>query len=197
VNTFHRLDGYFTAHGSLTPHNIFVAISHNQNADAVKVKIDGFEMVDLKKYANMFYNYRNASVYSPPEVLKQLKKVLEPQGSVDAYSFGLVMWEVYHGIVPFDGSLSAAVQCVVVENLRPKIREAHDEGEDRSQNSNLMESCSAPIAELIRQCWDSDPALRPDFSAILGVLWHETTYFSKCDTDFDVSVDSFEVIVEE
>jgi hypothetical protein len=66
-------------------------------------------MVELKKYANMFYNYRNASVYSPPEVLKYPKKVLEPNSAIDTYSFGLVMWELYHGIVPFDGSLNAAI----------------------------------------------------------------------------------------
>jgi len=38
--------------------------------DIIKMKIDGFEIIDLKKYANMFHNYRNASVYSPPEALK-------------------------------------------------------------------------------------------------------------------------------
>ena len=70
VNTFHRLEGVFTAHGNLTPNNIFVSVSQNQETEVIKVKIDGFEMVELKKYANMFYNYRNASVYSPPEVLK-------------------------------------------------------------------------------------------------------------------------------
>ena len=163
----------------------------------IKVKIDGFETVELKKYANMFYNYRNSSVYSPPEVLKCPKKVLEPSTSIDVYNFGLVMWELYHCIVPFDGNLNAAIQLVAGENLRPKIREVQSEDESRSQNSNLMNLCSAPIADLIRKCWDTNPELRPDFSAILGVLLHETTFFSKCETEFNVSLDSFEVIVEE
>ena len=86
-----------------------MSISRKEEVVVIKVKIDGFELVDLKKYANMFHNYRNSSVYSPPEVLRQPKKVLEPLNSIDAYSFGMVMWELYHEILPFDGNLNAAV----------------------------------------------------------------------------------------
>jgi hypothetical protein len=107
------------------------------------------------------------------------------------------MWELYHGIVPFDGSLNAAIHLVAGENLRPKIREAQSDDESRSQYSNLMDFCSAPIADLMRKCWDTNPELRPDFNAILGVLLHETTFYSKSETEFNVSLDSFEVIVEE
>lgn len=57
----------------------------------------------------MFYNYRNASVYSPPEVLKFPKKIIEFHDSIDVYNFGMVMWETYHGVVPFDGNLSSAI----------------------------------------------------------------------------------------
>lgn len=70
VNTFHKLETHFTAHGSLSPHNIFVSVKNKNETEEIKVKIDGFELVDLKKYANMFHNYRNASIYSAPEVLK-------------------------------------------------------------------------------------------------------------------------------
>jgi hypothetical protein len=107
------------------------------------------------------------------------------------------MWELYHGIVPFDGNLTAAIQLVVSDNLRPKIREVQSDDENRSQHTNLMEYCTAPIADLIRRCWDTNPEVRPDFNTILGVLWHETTFYSKCETEIDVSLDSFEVIVEE
>jgi len=109
----------------------------------------------------------------------------------------MIIWELYHGIVPFDGNLNAAVQCVVAENVRPKILEANQEEEAEDKSIIIRDPCSAPIADLIRKCWDSNPASRPDFNAILRVLLHETTFFSKCDTEFDVSVDSFEVIVEE
>ena len=70
MNTFHNLDGNFSAHGALSPQNIFVSITRKEDVDIIKMKIDGFEIIDLKKYANMFHNYRNSSVYSPPEALK-------------------------------------------------------------------------------------------------------------------------------
>ena len=70
------------------------------------MKIDGFENAELNKYANMFNNYRNASVYSAPEVLRQSKKVVEPVKSMDSYSFGLIIWELFHNHVPFDGDLA-------------------------------------------------------------------------------------------
>ena len=90
--------------------------------EVVKVKIDGFENTDLKKYANVLYNYRNASVYSSPEVLKQIKKLQEPTKAMDVYSFGLIMWELYHSMIPFDGDISNCISCVVQEDLRPEIR---------------------------------------------------------------------------
>ena len=34
------------------------------------LQIDGYELIELKKYANVFYSYKAASVWSAPEVLK-------------------------------------------------------------------------------------------------------------------------------
>lgn len=50
--------------------------------------------------------------------------MLEPQATFDVYSFGLIMWELYHRHVPFDGNLMTATQCVIVDDVRPKIRES-------------------------------------------------------------------------
>lgn len=56
----------------------------------------------------MFYSYRPCSVWSAPEVLKAPKKLLEPLAPMDVYSFGLIMWELFHEQVPFDGDIAAA-----------------------------------------------------------------------------------------
>ncbi len=91
-----------------------------------------------------------------------------------------------------------ATQCVIVDDVRPKIRESQfDDDMESRYKETLIEECSVPVADLIRKCWNSEASLRPDFNFILGVLWQETTYFSKCDTEVGVSADSFEVIVEE
>jgi serine/threonine protein kinase len=78
--------------------------------------VSEFELGDLKRYANMFYSYRNVSVWSPPEVLKQPKKLQDPIKSMDVYSFGVIMWELFHECVPFDGDLKACTEYVIQED---------------------------------------------------------------------------------
>lgn len=86
------------SHGSLTSFNVFVSVPEDprQIEDKLVVQVDGIELVDFKKFANIFFSYRNSSVWSAPEVLKQPKKVLDPLPQFDVYSFGLIMWEVFH-----------------------------------------------------------------------------------------------------
>ena len=50
----------------------------------------------MAKYANLFSSYRPANVWSAPEVLKTPKKMQEPTKAMDIYSFGMVLWEIYH-----------------------------------------------------------------------------------------------------
>ena len=106
INTFHTLCTPLL-HGHLSSHNVFVSIPDNeQDLDTkIVVQIDGIELTDLKKYANKFSTYRNCNVWSAPEVLKQPKKVLDPTKQIDVYSFGILVWEVFHQHIPFDGKI--------------------------------------------------------------------------------------------
>jgi hypothetical protein len=72
MNTFVNLRTKSMSHGHLTSHNIFVQIPENleELESNLKVQVEGFETTDLKKYANMFYSYKNVTVWSSPEVLK-------------------------------------------------------------------------------------------------------------------------------
>ena len=40
---------------------------------------------------------------------------------MDVYSFGMIMWEVLHEKVPFEGELKTAIDYVVEEDARPLI----------------------------------------------------------------------------
>jgi serine/threonine protein kinase len=53
-------------HGHLTSHNILLEQSSNKR---FKVRIGDLELTSLHKFANTFGDYRNASVWSPPECL--------------------------------------------------------------------------------------------------------------------------------
>lgn len=109
----------------------------------------------------MFYSYRPISVWSAPEVLKQPKKILEPLTPMDVYSFGMLMWEIFHEKVPFDGDTAACTK-LVKEDARPKISLGEEE--------NNQFYCTAPIANIIRKCWDSDAFERPNFNWVIEQL---------------------------
>ena len=144
----------------------------------MRMQVDGIEYADLKKYANKFYSYRPISVWSPPEVMRAPKKYFDPEPTMDVYSFGVLMWELFHEQVPFDGNTTAATK-LVLDNTRPMILE--DEGNEEPH-------CTEPIANLIRKCWISEPSERPTFNSIIEQLMKEASFYSNS-KDSDSSSD--------
>uniref|UniRef100_A0A6N2N7F6 Protein kinase domain-containing protein n=1 Tax=Salix viminalis TaxID=40686 RepID=A0A6N2N7F6_SALVM len=73
----------------------------------------------------------------------------------DVFSFGIVMWELLTGELPYSylTPLQAAVG-VVQKGLRPTI----------------PKHTYPKLAELLERCWQQDPAQRPNFSQIIDIL---------------------------
>ncbi|KAF5180519.1 Serine/threonine-protein kinase STY17 [Thalictrum thalictroides] len=73
----------------------------------------------------------------------------------DVFSFGIVLWELLTGKLPYEylTPLQAAVG-VVQKGLRPTI--------PKHTHSKLV--------ELLERCWQQDPTARPDFSEIITIL---------------------------
>ncbi len=69
----------------------------------------------------MFFDYRISIVWSSPEALKTPKKMQPLIEEMDTYSFGLILWELWHQAIPFDNDVQMAVKFVVKEDSRPKI----------------------------------------------------------------------------
>ncbi|CAL9771360.1 unnamed protein product [Musa acuminata subsp. burmannicoides] len=74
---------------------------------------------------------------------------------VDVYSFGIVLWELITGMLPFQNmSAVQAAFAVVNKGVRPVV----------------PQDCLPALGEIMTRCWDADPDVRPSFYEIVRML---------------------------
>ncbi|XP_060683285.1 mitogen-activated protein kinase kinase kinase 20-like isoform X1 [Hemiscyllium ocellatum] len=86
-----------------------------------------------------------------PEVIQSLP-VAE---TCDTFSYGVVLWEMLTREIPFNGLEGLQVAWLVVE---------------KNERLTIPKGCPASFAELLHQCWETDPKKRPSFKQVLGIL---------------------------
>lgn len=94
-----------------------------------------------------------------PEVLMSCPSY---DSKVDVYSYGILLWELLTGDMPYkDMNPAQVIGSVIHDQLRPPI----------------PGDAPPKLAALIRKCWDADPAQRPSMTRVVTQLSERSCHF--------------------
>ncbi|AQK72493.1 Integrin-linked protein kinase family [Zea mays] len=149
LNYLHECKPEPIIHGNLSPKNII-------RDDEGQLKVAGFGSLSLSKVSEDKVQMAQPvtkfdNVYIAPEVYKN-----EPfDRSVDVFAFGLILYEMIEGAPAFHPKpQEEAAKMICLEGLRPPFK-------------NKPKYYPSDVKELIQECWDPMPSVRPTFAEII------------------------------
>eukprot|EP00268_Persea_americana_P041440 TRINITY_DN4130_c0_g1_i4.p1 TRINITY_DN4130_c0_g1~~TRINITY_DN4130_c0_g1_i4.p1 ORF type:complete len:176 (-),score=26.48 TRINITY_DN4130_c0_g1_i4:264-791(-) len=150
MNYLHECKPDPIIHCDLKPKNIFLD-------SGGQLKVAGFGSIKLSKLspdrAKLAHGAQidHSNLYIAPEVYRD--EIFDR--SVDTFSFGLILYEMTEGAQPLQpNSPEDAAKMICLEGARPFFK--------------LKSKYYPPdLKELIVECWDPEPLVRPTFSEII------------------------------
>lgn len=100
-------------------------------------------------------------LYTAPEVCRGEAYT----SRVDVFAFAMILFEIMHGELPFEGMPAAQANHALVAGSRPEVRPRR--GTPRE------------LVALLERCWDAVPSARPSFGAITDIVDRVATSLPK------------------
>ncbi|ELR22090.1 protein kinase domain containing protein [Acanthamoeba castellanii str. Neff] len=105
-------------------------------------------------------------------------KAREYSEATDAFSFGVLLWEMMVKKRPWAGVEPVQIITSVVGNTRLRI----------------PKDCDPIFAQIMKMCWRQNPAQRPSFEKLVDML---SSYYKKLHKLHDISADAYEISDQE
>jgi len=150
AHAMEHLHSNCVVHGDLKPENVLLHMTHKDSTGFVCKVVDFSMRRRMPAHALVDNMTLGTMAHMPPELLTNGTV----SSATDVYSFGMILWGLVAGRVPFGGVKRSELFRRVVAGDRPP----------------LPSGVPAAYARLFADCWRPEPGRRPDFRMITDRL---------------------------
>ena len=162
LNSLYLKSGVKLIHRDVKSENVFIFSLDEKSVSSIEsihAKLGDFGsiVVASPSYSQRIGNYQ----YTAPEALKGSFSVPYSK-EIDVYSFGILLWEILSGKIPFQELKENPETCdkveqMIIDGCRPSLDILPDD----------TPSC---IIEMMKDCWNPKPSSRPSLEKIMSIL---------------------------
>jgi len=144
-------------HRDLKSLNLLLATPINNSGDVPTVKVSDFGLGRMKEKADMEWGKMTIAAGTCHWMAPEVHTGTKYDEKVDVYSYSMILFEIICREIPFEEEEPAAVGGLTVSGVRPDLEA-------------IPPDCPEALKDLMIVCWTPNPAKRPAFDEILGVL---------------------------
>ena len=162
LNSLYLVSGVKLVHRDITSENVCIfSLDENSvsNYESIHAKLGDFGsiVVASPSCSQTICNYK----YTAPEALGR-SFTIPYSKEIDVYSFGILLWEILSGKIPFqelkeNPETCDKIETMIIDGYRPSLE-------------FLPDDTPPCIIEIMKNCWNSKPKERPTLENIISIL---------------------------